>query len=297
MMQVAFQSNPGEFLGRCGPLLEKNPAEHNLILSLCQTADLRMKRGEKTDIRLTTVFSDDDFVIAAVQTPPSNLVLSRAGAHQPEIEKLAETLANQNAEFPGIIGPSDVASAFATAWTGLTGKKFVEYMDQIVYALTKVVFPPPIPGEFRLARPEEAEMIGRWMSAFSEDTLPKAEHLTEESGIKKAQTLIAANRVAVWAVGGNPVAIATVGGTNEVARIGSVYTPPEHRGHGYASAVVAHISQTQLDHGKKMCCLYADARNPVSNSIYRKIGYEFVGRSSLYVMDKNQPQAAAVTAS
>ena len=286
MMQVAFQSSPKEFLSKCGPLLEQNPAEHNLILSLCQTAGQRLKKGEKVDIRLTTLFSDNDFVIAAVQTPPSNLVLSRADLHQPDIDKLAETLANQNAEFPGIIGPSDVASAFTTAWTGLTGKKFVEFMDQIVYELTQVVFPPKIAGEFRLATPAEAEMIGKWMSSFSKDTLPKAEHMTEESGLKKAQTLIAANRVAVWAVGGKPVAIATVGGTDEVARIGSVYTPPEHRGHGYASAVVAHLSQAQLDHGKKMCCLYADARNTVSNSIYRKIGYAFVGRSSLYVMDK-----------
>lgn len=64
-----------------------------------------------------------------------------------------------------------------------------------------------------------------------------------------------------------------------------VYTPVEERGHGYAKAVVAHLSEMQLKAGKKMCCLYADARNPVSNSIYRKIGYEFVGRSSLYILD------------
>lgn len=283
MMQVAFQNNPRDFLAKCGSHLEQNEAEHNLILSLCRSAEQKLKRGEKIDMRFSALFNDNDFVLAAVQTPPHNLVLSKSS--QPEIEKLAETLAEKKFHFPGIVGPSDVASIFANKWTQLTGQNAIEYMDQIIYVLRKTLLPPPVEGEFRFARPEEASLIAGWITAFAQDALPKAQHMMGESALKKAKEKIESSQLAVWAIKGKPVAQASIAGiTENVTRIGMVYTPPEQRGHGYASAVVAHLSQLQLDQGKKMCCLYADARNPVSNSIYRKIGYEFVGRSSLYVL-------------
>ncbi len=55
-------------------------------------------------------------------------------------------------------------------------------------------------------------------------------------------------------------------------RIGPVYTPPEHRGHGYASAAVAEISRRFLAAGSRPC-LFTDQANPVSNRIYQAIGY------------------------
>ena len=55
--------------------------------------------------------------------------------------------------------------------------------------------------------------------------------------------------------------------------INDVYTAPEFREKGYASSLVAHLSQYALDHGKEFCSLYTDLANPTSNSIYQKIGY------------------------
>lgn len=286
MMQVAFYSRPEDFLQRCGGFLRAHEAEHNLILSLCRAAEKRRSQGEKAELHCGVLFDNDVPVLAAVQTPPHNLVLSKAeGA---DCIPLVEALAQHGERFPGIVGPSDVAGAFANHWTQLTGQKAVEYMDQIIYTLKAVEPPPaPPPGAFRYARAAEAPLLAGWMAAFSRGVLPKAEWLDEPAALKKAQELIAQQRLAVWAVKDQPVAQAAVSGTDEVARISMVYTPPEARGHGYASAVVAALSQAQLDAGRRMCCLYADARNPVSNSIYRKIGYEFVGRSSHYVLEKN----------
>ena len=55
-----------------------------------------------------------------------------------------------------------------------------------------------------------------------------------------------------------------------------VYTPPEHRGRGYASACVAALSQLILDEGHRYWFLFTDLANPTSNKIYRAIGYEAV---------------------
>jgi predicted GNAT family acetyltransferase len=64
--------------------------------------------------------------------------------------------------------------------------------------------------------------------------------------------------------------------------INGVFTPAEHRCRGYASALVAAVSQMSLDSGKKFCTLYTDLDNPTSNSIYQKIGYKPVGDSTVY---------------
>jgi predicted GNAT family acetyltransferase len=52
-----------------------------------------------------------------------------------------------------------------------------------------------------------------------------------------------------------------------------VYTPPERRGRGYATALVAVVSQRALDAGAAACSLYTDLANPTSNKIYDAVGY------------------------
>jgi predicted GNAT family acetyltransferase len=75
----------------------------------------------------------------------------------------------------------------------------------------------------------------------------------------------------------HPVSLAAFcGPTPNGMRIGPVYTPPQYRGKGYASANVAALSQRLLDSGRKFCYLFTDLANPTSNKIYQKIGYEQV---------------------
>jgi len=284
MLQVAFQSNPRDFLDRCRAFLEKDEIEHNLILTLCQNAERKHARGEDADIRCVILTDSGEFVVAAVQTPPHNLALSKSA--RPDIDQLVETLVKNKFTFPGIVGPSDVTSAFAEKWTELAGQQPIEYMDQIIYSLKSVLLPPPVEGALRFAGPDDVKIVTEWISAFSKSSLPKAEQISAKDAKLQAEELVSGGRMAFWAVNGKPVAQASVSGTDTIARINRVYTPPENRGHGYASAAVAHLSKLQLDQGKEMCCLYADARNTKANSIYRKIGYEFAGRSSLYVLEK-----------
>ncbi|HKZ79128.1 MAG TPA: GNAT family N-acetyltransferase, partial [Pyrinomonadaceae bacterium] len=71
-----------------------------------------------------------------------------------------------------------------------------------------------------------------------------------------------------------PVSLTSYGGpTPNSVRIGPVYTPPEFRRRGYASACVAAASQYLLDSGRKFCTLFTDLGNPTSNHIYQVIGY------------------------
>jgi predicted GNAT family acetyltransferase len=60
------------------------------------------------------------------------------------------------------------------------------------------------------------------------------------------------------------------------ARIGPVYTPPEQRGHGYGSAVTAAATRAILA-CPAVPLLFTDMANPVSNTIYQRLGYRPVG--------------------
>ena len=83
--------------------------------------------------------------------------------------------------------------------------------------------------------------------------------------------------ILIWDAGGRPAAFAAV--TRQVAgmlRVGPVYTPPELRGRGYASAVTAEVSRRGREAGAGEVLLYTDLANPTSNSIYQRIGYRAV---------------------
>jgi predicted GNAT family acetyltransferase len=68
-------------------------------------------------------------------------------------------------------------------------------------------------------------------------------------------------------------------------RIGPVYTPPEHRRHGYASAVTAGLSSRLLE-SRRFCFLYTDLANPTSNKIYEQIGYRRVCEAASIAFDQ-----------
>jgi predicted GNAT family acetyltransferase len=59
-------------------------------------------------------------------------------------------------------------------------------------------------------------------------------------------------------------------------RIGPVYTPPEHRRRGYASAAVAAVCADALARGARQCLLFTDLANPTSNKIYAAVGFRRV---------------------
>ena len=62
-------------------------------------------------------------------------------------------------------------------------------------------------------------------------------------------------------------------GAADTVRIAPVYTPPCHRGRGYASAMVGELSRELLGSGKRAIFLTTDVANPTSNNIYQRIGF------------------------
>ncbi|MCA1694899.1 MAG: GNAT family N-acetyltransferase, partial [Actinobacteria bacterium] len=89
-------------------------------------------------------------------------------------------------------------------------------------------------------------------------------------------------RLWVWDDGGPVSAAGATIAVAGVARINFVYTPPTSRRRGYAGACVSALSARLLAKEAKTCALYAQLENPISNGIYRRIGYRPVKEILLY---------------
>jgi predicted GNAT family acetyltransferase len=125
-------------------------------------------------------------------------------------------------------------------------------------------------GTARLAARTDRDLLARWFGAFAREVgdPPGQDYrgaVAERLGY---------DGITVWEAGGVPVSVA--GRTRAVAgmvRVGPVYTPPELRGHGFASAATAAVSQAALEAGLREVVLYTDLANPTSNAVYQRLGY------------------------
>ena len=66
-----------------------------------------------------------------------------------------------------------------------------------------------------------------------------------------------------------------------VVRMQMVYTPPSKRNRGYAQTCISSLSKHLVEQGHR-CMLDTDLGNPVSNSIYHRVGYRVVAEGLRY---------------
>jgi hypothetical protein len=215
-----------------------------------------------------------------MRTPPFNLAVSVTDGPR-AMRALAEDRATGDPLLPGVIGPPASAAAFAARYGELTGRHVVPGMRQGIHRLWRVQAPPRVEGRMQRARPAHRALVTEWLAAFQHDVWGTEALPSEAAAMADRWVGDARGRALyLWEVAGRPVSMAGASGaTPRGIRIGAVYTPPEARGRGYASNLVAAMSQAQLDAGRTFCFLYTDLANPTSNHIYRAIGYESVAEA------------------
>jgi predicted GNAT family acetyltransferase len=282
LMTITRHTDATSFLTRTQAALLEQETAHNLMLGIA----LRLqKHPERIECQpyLTTVEEGDDLVAAAIMTPPHNVVVfSRRGADPAVWRPVAESLLRENWSIPGVLGPAETSEAFARVWTGLTSRSYRPGMFMRVYELRQVIPPANPGGGMRLATEADTDLVARWALGFVQDT---GIHDPPDQAVKSAKQKIADRQLYIWEDGA-PVSMAAearpcVRGTT----VSFVYTPPEHRRKGYAAACVADLSQKLLDSGYEFCSLFTNLANPISNSIYQKIGYRPVCDFNEYLFE------------
>ena len=269
--RVDRPADVGAFMARAGEYLAAHEAEHCLILGIATNIRLgTMPLPEPPLFAIVTGGEGEDHVVAAaLQTPPHNAVLSMVDDLE-AVDALAEALAGE--ALPGVTGPRDAAAHFAERWAARAGRRASRRMAERIYRVSAVRAPRPAPGRMRPAERADRPLLLAWIEAFFQEAL--GESTDPEDSVDR--WLAGEGRTLhLWEDGDLRVSLCGVGGeTPNGIRVGPVYTPPEHRGHGYASNLVAGVSQAQLDAGRRFVFLFTDLANPTSNRIYQDVGYE-----------------------
>lgn len=261
------------FLKAAQPALEADEAANNLMYGLALQIS-RAPEHFRPHPFFGVVRVGLEVLAAAMMTPPHNLIIfSTPGNNTRDVFVLiARSLRDADWPVPGVLGPNEAALAFAQGWREVAKEEFVLKIHERVYELREVIPPPQPPGGMRLAQLEELELALQWQMQFHQEAMPD-DGLTLEEARDTLRQKIADQSIFFWD-DGQPVAMA--GQTRPTPNgccIGPVYTPPEFRRKGYASALTAGLSQRLLDLGKKFTALFTDLANPTSNSIYQRIGY------------------------
>jgi RimJ/RimL family protein N-acetyltransferase len=202
----------------------------------------------------------------ALRTPPRGLLIP------PLPDGAAAGLAEvAPPELPSAAGPTSQVAEFTAAYAARAGATARPGEHLRLYELPELVPPPAPPGTARVAEAADAALCDRWFVEFMAETGVQGDNDPDAT-----RRVIAQGRLWLWQGDGGPVCLVghspTVGG---VTRIGPVWTPPEHRRHGYAAALTAAVAGRLADRGRVV--LFADLANPTSTGVYLRIGFRPVG--------------------
>jgi predicted GNAT family acetyltransferase len=272
-VQVERLAGAQTFLDVAGSFLAEREAEHNLLFGIAANLIRDPDRLMTAPPYFAAIRRGGEVVAAALMTPPFNVVMS--WTDDPDaVAALAADLERRGLPVPGITGPVEVARSFIGHWAEPHGVTARRIMAERIYRAERVTAPRGVPGTVRIADLGHRDLLVGWMDGFLREALPNGD--PEQAAAMVDSALQTGTRVFhLWEHDGRPVSVAGVTGpTPNGIRVGPVYTPPGDRGRGFASAVTAAATQTQLDAGRRFVFLFTDVANPTSNKIYQAIGYE-----------------------
>lgn len=268
-MDVRLHQDPDEFTALAKPFYASDPIQHTLALTVMARF---LGRRPDVDPRMATLHDNGTLVGAALRTPPWPLIASGLPTDPARLDTFVAAWLDHDPDVSAVNGPRANAEALADAWMRHTGGGSHETMAGRLYRLGELT-PPSTKGAVRAPTEHDFSLLAQWREAFQlEATGRVRDPGGAAAGVRSM--LDGRDSVCLWHVEDTAVALAMASDPiNGMSRIGPVYTPPEHRGNGYGSAVTAAASQQARDAGASSVVLFTDLANPTSNSIYQKIGY------------------------
>lgn len=269
-MNVSIFSRAADFLEKVLPYLEAEETANNLIIGLA------FRLIDQPDLYplppfLAVIEQDGTPALAALMTPPHHITLA---GFQSDLDQaydaLGQALLSGGWALPGVRAPAEFAAGFSKHWAQLSGAQLRPGQNLRAYELRKVIPARPVDGEIRLAEAGDLDLAAQWTHEFALEALGEDDR---DSARRSVEFRIRARELYFWH-DGQPVSTAALTRrTRHGITIGSVYTPPNQRRRGYASALVAALSQQMIEQGYQFVSLFTNLANPTSNKIYQDIGY------------------------
>ena len=263
-------SDPEAYLAAAGEFLWRAPAANSVELTGAEGLRVRgapARPGPGEPLLGWWRAPGSEISGAFLHTPPYpvHVTAMPAVAAAP----LAAVFAATERPVSGVTGDAEATDAFAAAWSACTGARASVRRRMRLHRLGDLAAPDPVPGGATPATTAHRDLLIAWYEAF----------IAEIDDVAAGVDAVVDDRIAyggltLWLLDGEPVSVAGI--TRQVAgmvRVAPVYTPPEHRGRGYAGAATAVVSRAALEAGVREVLLFTDLANPTSNRLYARLGY------------------------
>jgi predicted GNAT family acetyltransferase len=265
-MRVTRHSDPDAFLAAAAPMDVRGQASASFFAGTAHSLKRTPPRaGER--VYLATAHDGSAFG-AAILRDEGPVVIGESDSAA--CEAFAADLAGELPQLQGVVGAQSGCDAFAKVWTELTGRASVLRVRLRQHSLTEDDDVPNAPGAPRIATVADMDWLVLHQIAFiAEVGMPDPPARIRElmpGRVARGDFRIWDDRRPVAYAGFNDAA-------PDFARIAPVYTLPDCRGRGYATALVAELSRELLARGKRKLFLTTDVANPTSNAIYARIGF------------------------
>ncbi|MFJ7591971.1 GNAT family N-acetyltransferase [Streptomyces sp. NPDC097617] len=267
-MTWTFTTDLAAFVSAAHPAVAARPVSNTMVLSVTDALVRRGTGAYGDDTPFFGWWSGPDGAVAGglLCTPPFPILLSVLP--EEAVRALGAALATEPllAGAHGFNARRPDAEALAGAWGRPT--RIAEELR--LYRLAGLAAPDPAPaGQARPAAEEDLPLLLEWLTAFN-----------AEAGVpgKASETFLrdrlSYGGILLWEHAGAPVSLASRSRPiGSAARVGPVYTPPEHRGRGYAAGITHAASEAAYAAGATEVLLFTDLANPTSNGIYLRLGY------------------------
>ncbi len=281
-IEVFFSDDPNWVLSETGVFLSSEPVHHYLVLTLLQSRITHYEPG-----RYWVAQDNKTTVGVVVQSPLNSRVLITPMTSE-VVPAVVNAISEATVALPGVGGDAATTAHFAGEWAERHKSPVFPFLGLRLYEVNEVQNFSDVKGHFRKAVLDDRELLIDWVSRFSVD-IGEKENTSDDAELQKRKD--ASSRIVdsylsdgyLW-LWENTEPVSMVARTTAVAgvvQVQHVYTPQEHRNRGYATACVGKMSKHILDEGNR-CILYTDLNNPISNTIYRRIGYRAVAEAIQY---------------
>ena len=189
---------------------------------------------------------------------------------------LADYLGEKSIIIGGLNAKQSLCQSFIEHYRKFRKGTFIQKLGTDTMELRQLNEVKPTEGKQRLAEMEDVKLVADWIIQFQIEAM--IDETDYEATVLKASQLVAKQQVYLYENEDNLV-VSMAAATRKLVHgmgITYIFTPPEHRGQGYAAANIYYLSKQLLEHGYEFCTLFVDKMNPLTNRAYEKLGYKVI---------------------
>jgi uncharacterized protein len=266
--QIRLHPDASAFLAYAEPWLRSAEMENAMALQSAQFARTNDSQFQKP-LYWATVEHDGRIIGCAFRTPPFRLGITTLPLAA--IPALVASVAGIYRTLSGVAGAEPAASELARLWSSARGIGWsVRSRQRLLTHKALVPTGTPPRGRLRAATAQDSTLARQWGDAFATD-----------SGLPGLNGQLCADLIRnrwlwLWDDGTPRCMLGVLRETRDAAAIGILYTPPEHRDLGFATAAVSAFSLQLLERGVTQSYFCLDPSNPAADSICWRLGYVVV---------------------